>query len=63
MGRTVRTMCLALVMILLFSEIAYSTPLPKINAQGAVLMDAKTGQVIYEKTCISVMHRPAPLKL
>lgn len=58
MGRTVRTMCLALVMILLFSEIAYSTPLPKINAQGAVLMDAKTGQVIYEKN-MHIRYAPA----
>lgn len=58
MGRTVKTMCFALVMILLFSEIAYSTPLPKINAQGAVLMDAKTGQVIYEKN-MHIRYAPA----
>lgn len=39
------TLCL---LLFLPAELAYSAP-PKIHAESAILMDAKTGQILYEK--------------
>lgn len=49
MGDVKKTLILLLVCMCLMSSVVFGAAPPKINAQGAILMDSKTGQVIFEK--------------
>lgn len=53
MGRVIKTICFVLIFIWVLSCATYSAPLPQIRAQAAVLLDARTGQVIFDKN----MHK------
>lgn len=49
MGRVLRAAGFTLLFMWLLTCVAMGASLPKINAQGAILLDAKTGQVIFGK--------------